>query len=596
MKVDKLTLGRVFERTERLEAPLFQRPYVWSQAQNWEPLWASVQMVAERRLDNKPVHPHFLGTVVLDQLKTGLGKIHVRHIIDGQQRLTTLQLALVATRDLCSRLNEGRYAKAFEKLTFNDVPLSDNPDDIFKVWPTNADREDFRAVLKAGSPAGVRKMEHARPDDEWLIPNAYLYFHDVIDEWLGPVGTDDFQRRLDVLYATMRDDIHLVVIDLEAQDDAQEIFETLNALGAPLLPADLVKNYLFHLAALEKDETARLYELNWKEFDRDRGYWRKEVRQGRLRRPRLDLFLYHYLTLLLRDEVLVSQLFSAYRDVVEGSKREDAATHMARFKEYADVYRSFDHFRADTREALFFYRLEQLDTMTIYPLLLDVIKRFNNPAERAELHQILGDLEAFFVRRAVCELTGKNYNKLTVELLRELDETQDFSARTIRMFLQRQETEVSRWPTDEEFKKAWMEIDFYKRLKRNRGRMILEALEAALHTGKSEKIQVERRLTIEHLLPRDWEDHWPLPGGEEEADRNARARNGVLHKVGNLSLLTKRLNPSVSNSAWEKKRKDILRHSALNLNRELPDVWDEAKIVARSEELFGIAVRVWPRP
>ena len=61
-------------------------------------------------------------------------------------------------------------------------------------------------------------------------------------------------------------------------------------------------------------------------------------------------------------------------------------------------------------------------------------------------------------------------------------------------------------------------------------------------------------------------------------------------------MLTKRLNPSVSNSGWEKKRKDILRHSALNLNRELPDVWNETAIRERSEELFKIAVKVWPRP
>ena len=149
MKVDKLNLERVFERTERLDAPVFQRPYVWREGRNWEPLWASIQRVADRRLEGLPVHPHFLGAIVLDQLRTGLGKIHVRQIIDGQQRLTTLQLALAAARDLCTKLNETRYAKAFEKLTVNDVPLSDDPDDVFKVWPTNADRRDFREVMKA---------------------------------------------------------------------------------------------------------------------------------------------------------------------------------------------------------------------------------------------------------------------------------------------------------------------------------------------------------------------------------------------------------------------------------------------------------------
>src|SRR5438094_8722897 len=111
MKVDKLTLERVFERTERLEAPLFQRPYVWKQDPNWEALWDAIQTVAERRLDGKPVRPHFLGTIVLDQLRTSIGRIHVRQIIDGQQRLTTLQLALHAIRDLCVKMNESRYAK-----------------------------------------------------------------------------------------------------------------------------------------------------------------------------------------------------------------------------------------------------------------------------------------------------------------------------------------------------------------------------------------------------------------------------------------------------------------------------------------------------
>ena len=84
MKVDKLNLERVFERTERLEAPLFQRPCVWKQEPNWKALWDSIEMVAEQRLEGKPVHPHFLGTIVLDQLSIGIGKIHVRQIIDGQ--------------------------------------------------------------------------------------------------------------------------------------------------------------------------------------------------------------------------------------------------------------------------------------------------------------------------------------------------------------------------------------------------------------------------------------------------------------------------------------------------------------------------------
>ena len=597
MKVDKLNLERVFERAERLEAPLFQRPYVWKLAPNWKPLWDSTQMVAERRIEGRPVHPHFLGTLALDQLDTGLGKLHARQIIDGQQRLTTLQLALAAARDLCTRLNESRYARAFGKLTANDVPLSDDPDDVFKVWPTNADQSAFREVMSAGAPALVRKMVRADDEDDCLIPSAYLYFSDTLDEWLGPAGTDLFRQRLDTLYLTMRDDLHLVVIDLDSNDDAQEIFETLNSLGAPLLPADLVKNYLFRRAALEQQDTRQLYDLHWHKFDAAKGYWRKEVRQGRLKRPRLDLFLSHFLTLQRREEVIISQLFSAYRDWIVEDKSGSAADHMRLFASYADVYESFEKFAPDSREGLFFYRLEELDTTTVLPLLLEVVKRYNAPEHGEELRQILGDLESFVVRRTVCELTAKHYNRFFVDLLRELHNVNDFSASPIRRFLLRQESVISRWPTDDEFHKAWVDLRFYKRLKK-KTRMVLEALEIALHTGKTEKVMIEAKLTMEHLMPREWERHWPLAAldGAPEAAERAEERNSLIDTIGNLTLLTKALNPSVSNGPWDRKRDGILKHSALNLNRTLPKRWDEAAIQARTEALFKIAMKVWPHP
>ena len=238
-------------------------------------------------------------------------------------------------------MSEHRYAKAFEKLVVNDVPLSDDPNDTFKVWPTNADREDFRSIMKAGAPSVVRKMNNSQVEDERLIPNAYLFFADTFDEWLGPAGTDDFRTRLNALYITLRDDLHLVVIDLEAQDDAQEIFETLNALGTPLLPADLVKNYLFRLAEVQGEDTKKLYERFWAAFDREQGYWRKQIRQGRLKRPRLDLFLNHFLTLMLGQEVVISQLFSDYRNFVENTNERSAVKHLELFRDYANVYKSF---------------------------------------------------------------------------------------------------------------------------------------------------------------------------------------------------------------------------------------------------------------
>lgn len=601
MRVDKLTLERIFERTERLEAPLFQRPYVWKRERNWQPLWDAIRKVADVRLGGQQPRPCFLGAIVLDQLKTSTGKLHARQIIDGQQRLTTLQLAIAATRDLCNQKEQPAYAEAFKKLDFNHVPLSKDPDEVFKVWPTNADRPDFRDTMKAGSVEAVRQHPHADEEDAWLIPNAYLFFAETFSEWLGDSTGDDLEARLNALYFAIKEDLHLVVIDLEEQDDAQVIFETLNALGTPLLPTDLVKNYLFHLAEYQKQDTEKLYQKYWAAFDTDKHYWREEVRQGRLKRSRLDLFMNDYLTLMTGEEVSAGSLFASFREYVGKNNGQAAAFHMEQFRAYADVYRSFRNFEPETREGQFFYRLEQLDTTTVFPLLLEVLKRYDNAKGRPQLLQVLGDLESFFVRRAICELTTKNYNRLFVDMIKAARAADDFSATAIRSFLLAQTQDTNRWPDDEEFETCWMTVNFYRRLKKSKARMILEAIECCLFNPKTEKVQIEKALTIEHLLPKEWEKHWPLaPKSDdpEALDSARKLREEMLHKVGNLTLLTKRLNPSLSNGPWDKKREKILEHSALSLNRAFQNVlaWNEALIFKRSEELLKHAMKLWPRP
>lgn len=603
MKVDKLTLVTVFDRTERLEAPLFQRPYVWNEESNWIPLWDSLKDVAENKVAARPNRPHFLGAVVMDQLRTVMAKVSARQIIDGQQRLTTLQIALAAARDLSEELNQHKFALAFRKLTDNDFPLSVDADEVFKVWPTNADRDAFRSVMLAESAEVVKVLLKDTKDGDDLIPNAYLFFSQRFREWLGSTEEPTFATRLEALYSTLRNDVHVVVIDLEKDDDAQEIFETLNALGTPLQAADLVKNYLFRTAEMQQQPTQKLYDQFWAEFDTGKSYWRREVRQGRLNRPRLDLFLHDYLTLMQASDVNSMKLFTTFRDFV-GNGASDAATQMARFRHYADVYRDMDELEEiapTSREGVFIYRLKQLDTATFFPLLLEVFKRYRSTEHRQEFEQILNDIESYLVRRTVCELTIKNYNDLIARLIKHLRTLEDFSSVAIRTFLLDQDSDTSRWPDDEEFRTSWMNIGFYKSLKRSKGRMILEALEMESYGGgKTEKVQVERKLTIEHLMPVSWEKHWPMvmeQSTTELIDKGTERRNQLIHRVGNLTLLTKELNPAVSNGPWLKKRDEMLKHTILNLNRPFLDVqvWNENSIEKRSATLFEMAKKIWPR-
>lgn len=143
-----MTLRDLFGPDARLVVPVFQRPYVWTEHRNWRPLWEDVTALVHRRMAGEGIHPHFLGAVVLDQLLTPTGSMPARQVIDGQQRLTTLQVLLAAVRDVARELDvQDKYVRALVKLTVNDDDLTDDPHAAFKVWPTHIDRESFRMIM-----------------------------------------------------------------------------------------------------------------------------------------------------------------------------------------------------------------------------------------------------------------------------------------------------------------------------------------------------------------------------------------------------------------------------------------------------------------
>jgi hypothetical protein len=201
----------------------------------------------------------------------------------------------------------------------------------------------------------------------------------------------------------------------------------------------------------------------------------------------------------------------------------------------------------------------------------------------------------------ICELSSKNYNRIFTELIHEAQKKNDFSLSTIRGYLLKQTAETSRWPEEDEFKEAWLELPFYSRLKRSKTRLVLEAIERELYKEKTEMVDIQKALTIEHLMPQGWEEYWPLTydqsvmGAKEKAETE---RRHTLHRIGNLTLLTKQLNPAISNSGWKQKRPEILGFSALNLNRYFlnKEDWNEENIAVRTEELFDIAKKIWARP
>lgn len=596
MDARTLDIKTIFGQERRHVVPLFQRPYVWERTSQLEPLWEDIRNVADRQLAGQPVRAHFLGAIVLDQVSKPTGEVEVRHVIDGQQRLTTIQLVFEAFADYCKEQGKDKHYAMLQKLVRNDNQFSTDVDEQFKVWPTTQDQDTFRKVMSCGSPGELRQAFGVKHDDgvtDQPIADAYLYFSSAIANWVdSPDGVGSADSRLDALFRSLREYVRLVVIDLDPNDDAQVIFETLNARGTPLLPADLVKNLLFHRAQIAGASIESLYQKYWKRFDED-GYWREKKGRGHARRARIDTFLQHYLTVKLRDEVPVGHLYVAFREHAASSKAADV---LADIRRYADTFREFEAFEVGSREAFFVKRLSEMDLTTAHPVLLELLTTHSR--DRSQLRSILIDIESFLVRRMVCQLNTRGYNRLFIDLLKVMGEDGGTARDRVRAKLLDGKSDSDRWPDDEEVRQAWVNNPLYRGLIRKRTRMLLEAIEHALRTGKTEKLTFDEKLTVEHLMPQEWQKHWPLPEARGSDDDPEGDRDRLIHTLGNLTLLTKKLNPSVSNGPWEKKRDQITKHSILRLNNDLAghEDWNERLIRKRGESMLKSFKETWPRP
>jgi hypothetical protein len=622
MKANAAPLLAVFEPKRRLEVPLFQRQYVWSREKHWEPLWEDLKRKFTERIEGRRDAPvHFLGAMVLDQQLTPTTHVDRRQVIDGQQRLTTLQIILAAMRDFCREQGCKDLADECDLYILNRGMMADPDGDKFKVWPTQLDRSQLVDVLTAGSRSAVEakhplvRPKYARkPLPRPPMVEAYLFFHSQIrDFFLGttsdpPLAANQpLAARLEKCFTSLKSALKVVVIDLEQDDDPQIIFETLNARGEPLLPADLLRNFIFLRAARLGEPQESLYDQYWRRFDDP--FWRHEVRQGRLSRPRSDLFLQHFLASRQTVDIPITHLFVEYKSWIEKQNpfptvRDELAT-LAR---QADGFRRIVEPKPDDVLYQLVIFLDRFDIRTAYPLLLHLLDVALTDAEWRSTSVML---ESYLLRRAVANMTTKNYNRVFLGLTRTL-RREGASPDKIRKHLSGLTGESSEWPEDPVFADAWKTQPAYITLQNPKIVHILQRLNDTYLNCKSEDISVRNPLTIEHILPQNWFDNWPLPDGSkgmtwkellQAQDNDPRAlatkmRSALLQTFGNLTVVTQALNASISNSPWNVKKPALLAASLLPINQQLQAAtsWDEKAIVQRSKELLDRATRIWPGP
>ena len=591
MHTDILTPKDLFQKEVRYTIPPFQRPYVWSQDDQWEPLWEDVRNVAENYLEElersgnngveaeQNTSPHFLGAVVLKQVPTAAKDIDQREVIDGQQRVTTLQLLLDAIQQICEESDQPylkRVARRLAKLVTNDEELiGDDRLHIFKLWPTRGDREAFRHAMDNG----LAVNDFA----ESLIVQAHEFFQLQVRKWLddtaGPI-----EPKIDALEAAATSMLQMVVIDLSPKDDPNLIFETLNARGTPLEQSDLIKNFVL---SRERDRQGDIW------GNLDDGWWRMEVRQGRLFRPRLDMLLNYWLAMRTGSEVSPSRVFDVFRNYVDD---QEVHAVMSGVKRDLVDYRDFESTRGrNPEEKSFYYHVDVMQARVITPVLLLLLSAEEGPRIRA-----YSALESFLVRRMICRQTTKDYNRLVLELASRLrDSGLDKADAVTAGYLKEQTAYAREWPSDEAVADALGSSPLYRLLTRGRLRLILEGAERRLRSsGKSEQPAVPTNLTIEHLMPVGWRiAEWPLPEGID-TDAATYQRNTLIHSIGNLTLATQKLNSSMSNDAWASKRDELQGHSVLLLNNELlsQPSWSEETIRSRSRRMAKLVSERWPGP
>ncbi|MCS6297536.1 MAG: DUF262 domain-containing protein [Nitrospira sp.] len=606
METQVRTPQMVFMQPQRLVVPLFQRPYVWNEENQWEPLWNDVVRVADRVL-KKPYekhHPHFLGAVVLQQVQKQTGQMQERTIIDGQQRLTTLQLLLDALHAELLSVEAVSAALRIEPLVMNAEPFCSRPEDRFKVWPTNRDRPAFNAVMGAKPPVDYAVVGYR---GERMV-EAHRYFSEQAREWLV-LGEEAVGARAAAIETTVRELLQVVVIDLTLDENAQEIFETLNARGAQLTAADLIKNLIFQRLLETDTNVENAYQSNWKEFET--GFWEAEVSVGRLRAPRSSIFFNHWLIARTGEEVVAREVFARFKRFADHDSGLPMPKLLTQIHDASRVYRQFVTSASTQtgpvdRIGLFGYRTGVLESEVIKPLVLCLLDPEEATIPDAQFVKALDVVESWMIRRMLVRATTKAYNQLVAELISELRRgKRENAGDVIESFLAGQTSGSRYWPDDAEIKGELSVLLAYRRLGRGRLRMVLEAIEDDLRgwrggkPGLGDERAARGRYAIEHVMPRKWVAHWPLQKeGQDEAERDR-----VIHTFGNLTLLTGKLNSKVSNGPWQGsggKREGLEAHDVLLLNRELlkraRNEWTDEAIQARTEELTNIIIQIWPVP
>lgn len=538
---------------KRFVIPLYQRNYDWK-IENCKQLFDDLM-----RLRDPDKHSHFFGSIVACQ---ELGTENLL-IIDGQQRITTVSILLTAmvNASKCGDImveNRRNQDKVYEEYIVDKYK-----GDEIKLRPIKKDRTAFSALVKADRDLFVKGSN---------ITRNYEYFYNEIKK---------LQLSLDALLELVKK-LEVVTIRLEAYDDPQLIFESLNSTGLDLSEADKIRNYL--LMSLSSQEQEEMYEKYWSKIEM---FTEGDVSN----------FVRDYLTIVLGKITRMSNVYAVFKDF---ASKGDKKQLLEELHVYAKIYGELRSCVTGVSAVnLRLKRISTLESSVAYPFYMPLLHMMHEEKlSEQEACKCLDIVESLIARRIICDYPSNGLNKVFATLFRELSKRKeeadnDFSDILAHSLLSR--TGTASFPTDGEVRTAFATRNVYGMNKQAR-LFLFERLENKDSKELHDVVRLvnEGSISIEHIMPQSLSAKWK----EALGDDYDKVHQQYLHTMANLTLTA--YNSDYSNHLFCEKRDAEcgFKSSAFRLNAYVSrcEEWTEKQLVERYELLLADCFKLWPKP
>ncbi|WP_419726425.1 GmrSD restriction endonuclease domain-containing protein [Terrisporobacter petrolearius] len=554
MDATKGSIISILNRYIQFTVPVYQRPYSWEISQ-CEKLWNDiVHMQKTNRIG------HFVGSIVNiaeQAMPTGVQKFM---IIDGQQRMTTLTLLLIALRDYGYENQEDTTINAH---SINGVCIQNDygsGEDKYKMLLTQKDKD---ILIKLIDRAPIDESKRSK-----LLDNYNFFVDKIKSKKIEPCAILEGIGKLQIVNITLD----------RAQDDPQLIFESLNSTGMDLSKSDLIRNYI--LMGLSPEQQDSIYNNYWfpmeNLFDYSKQTWL------------MDKFFKHYLTFKYGKIPVESKIYEEFKNYY-GDKSYEAILNVSKelykcAKYYTNIYYSNS---GDMELDCVFKDIKSLNMDVASPFLIKVYYDYDNEViSKKEFIEIFRLCENYVFRRAICEMPTNSLNKTFNLAVRNINN--DNYINSVKAFFIMLDN-YKRLPSNEEFVKELKIRDIYNMRIRN---YILSKLEN--HNNKS-PIIIEN-FTVEHIMPQNTNlnESWKNDLGKNYKD----IQKQYIHTIGNLTLTA--YNSEMSDKSFEDKLNMTggFKESALRLNSYIvkQDKWNKDTIEERANKLCKLSEEIWEYP